>query len=224
MEPIYAALVGRATVALAGHSHNYQRFKPNRGITPLVVGTGGRASDAVNESDARLAAVNDTQFGALRLRLGDQRLDYEFISTSGARLDSGTIGCERGAAPAPAPPMPPPSPSPTNDPASARIARPADNRTYTPRLSRFSGTSANAATRVRVTPVRGGRPCRWFDGRRFVKRSCATRRSLAASGLSAWRFDLPTARALPRGRYRLTARVRGRDGRSASDTVRFAVR
>jgi hypothetical protein len=42
IEPLWSALAGRAVSVLAGHDHNYQRLRANRGLVQFVAGTGGR--------------------------------------------------------------------------------------------------------------------------------------------------------------------------------------
>ena len=102
-EAFWSALRGRASLALGGHLHNYQRFAPMDGITELVVGTGGenaehdtfvgQADDAVSP-DPRLDAWNDTDFGALKMELEPGRADYEMVKLGGGVLDSGSVACE----------------------------------------------------------------------------------------------------------------------------------
>jgi len=93
IEPAWAELAGRAVALLSGHEHNYQRLTRERGVIQFVVGTGGRPWYGVNEFDSRLEASADTTFGALRLKLEVGRADFEFVTSTGARLDSGSMGC-----------------------------------------------------------------------------------------------------------------------------------
>lgn len=82
------------------HDHDYQRFKPVRGITQLVVGGGERRPlDLVNRSDPRLAFADDTHLGALRLGLADGRATYDLIDSGGIRRDAGSVRCLSHAAP-----------------------------------------------------------------------------------------------------------------------------
>ena len=208
-EPFYGSLVGRAALVLTGHDHNYQRFRPIRGITQFIVGTGGvRPLHAVNEGDPRLASSNETTLGALRIVLRPDGADYEFVDTGGARHDRGSVDC---------------IPHGTAAPPSVAIASPRPRR-YSRRLRRLRGTSTGAVAPVRLRLLRRTRGrCSAFDGSRFRRSSCASRRAFDAAGLERWSFDLP-ARALRRGRYSLTALVAAADGRSASARVRFRVR
>jgi PKD repeat protein len=104
LEPVIDQLSGRGVLLLSGHHHNYQRFKPERGVTQLVVGTGGHSFHQVNEADARLVRSTEVEDGALRMTLNTGRLDYEFVTTQGARLDSGSIPCTPHSAPENQPP------------------------------------------------------------------------------------------------------------------------
>jgi hypothetical protein len=97
IEPIRRALTGRATVLLAGHDHNMQRFRPVNGLTQLISGAGGHELYDVNERDPRLLFANDTQYGALRLVLRGNRANASFISVEGTVLDRSRHRCRRGA-------------------------------------------------------------------------------------------------------------------------------
>jgi hypothetical protein len=96
LAPAWKLLRGKAVAVLSGHDHNYQRMRPENGLTQFVVGTGGRLLYPVEESHWRLAASNDESFGALRLDLGERRADYAFISVDGRREDAGSLTCSRG--------------------------------------------------------------------------------------------------------------------------------
>jgi hypothetical protein len=95
--PVWGSLAGRASIVLTGHDHGYQRFRPINGITNWVVGTGGHGLTGVNGSDSRLAAYNETQYGALRLTLTKTRAEFAFVNSSGGVLDSGSVGCDPSA-------------------------------------------------------------------------------------------------------------------------------
>jgi hypothetical protein len=99
LAPVWGLLAGRASIVLTGHDHNYQRLKPIDGITNWVVGSGGHGHTGVDAGDARLAAQNTTDYGALRLDLSSGRTDYAFVNSARATLDSGAVGCDRTRAP-----------------------------------------------------------------------------------------------------------------------------
>ncbi len=88
----------------------------------------------------------------------------------------------------------------------------------------LSGRQSSAAGHVRLTLLRrAGKRCSTFDGRKFVRSSCRSRRSFAAGKLTRgrWIFRLPID--LSRGSYRLTALARAANGRLAAQSVRFSV-
>jgi hypothetical protein len=93
LEPIWAALRGRAAVVLGGHDHDLQRMRPIGGTVQLVSGAGGRALYAVDESDRRLAFSDDEHFGAYRLSLYPDRVEAVARSAGGRELDRTTISC-----------------------------------------------------------------------------------------------------------------------------------
>jgi hypothetical protein len=94
MAPIWNALRGRSVIAIAGHDHDMQRFKPIGGITQFVSGAGGRSLYDVGD-DSRLAFANDSDYGALRLTLRPGRARHAFVAADGRVLDRGTIRCRR---------------------------------------------------------------------------------------------------------------------------------
>ena len=208
LEPAWQAMSGRAIALLSGHDHNYQRFAPRNGITQLVVGTGGRERYPVNNSDPRLRFATDDHFGALRMGLGRGTARFEFVTIDGARLDSSSVGCR------------------PHGRATLAVIRPVNGLSYARGLRTLRGRAYSARGPVRLTLVRaaGGSRCAAFTGLRFRASSCGTRRSFPARGVSRWDYRLSRGEALRSGRYRLTARVRGLDGRVASRTVRFRVR
>jgi calcineurin-like phosphoesterase family protein len=87
-----------ADIVLNGHEHNYQRYAkqdpagqaaPN-GIREFVVGTGGKSHyGLLDVKDANYEFGNTTDFGVLRLRLGEDSYSWEFVALNGVVLDSG---------------------------------------------------------------------------------------------------------------------------------------
>lgn len=212
-EPFWRALQGRAVVALAGHEHNYQRLRAERGILPLIAGTGGRKLSGVNTSHHRLVAYDVRHHGAVRMRLSSGRLRYEFVTTGGAVTDRGSLSCRPHSSAAGDPPRP-----------TVTIRTPVSGRAYSRRLRRFSGRSSRATSAPRLTLVRrlGRGRCVAFDGRRFRRASCRTRRSFRARGSARWSYRLPAR--LARGSYKLAARVTAEDGARGIDVARFRIR
>ncbi len=68
-----------------------------QGVTSFIVGTGGHGTQSITtRSDSRRLA-GSTSSGALKLRLYPDRAVYEFITTTGAVVDSGSVSCSAGA-------------------------------------------------------------------------------------------------------------------------------
>lgn len=88
-------------VIITGHDHDYERFalqdsegRPNpKGAREFVVGTGGMYLNdfqrIVSNSEVRIPSVH----GILKLELNRNSYSWQFISTGGAVLDSGTGEC-----------------------------------------------------------------------------------------------------------------------------------
>ena len=91
-------------VVLNGHDHDYQRWKPLNGsgvldtvngITEFVAGGGGHGTqNFTTSSPLVMQSFTGTQaFGALRMVLNPGGMDFQYINTSGAVIDSGAIPC-----------------------------------------------------------------------------------------------------------------------------------
>jgi hypothetical protein len=106
MEPIWSLLAKHGVdIVLNGHDHGYQRWEPldgagnvdlQDGITEFVAGGGGHGIQPFISSDDRVVVGNDKSpdaFGALRFVLNAGGATFEYVNTSGAILDSGTITC-----------------------------------------------------------------------------------------------------------------------------------
>jgi hypothetical protein len=81
-----------------GHEHNYQRYgkqdpagqAAEDGIREFVVGTGGKSHyGLLEEKESNFEFGNETDFGVLRLHLGDDAYSWEFVSVDGVVLDAG---------------------------------------------------------------------------------------------------------------------------------------
>jgi acid phosphatase type 7 len=101
--PLWKALWdANADVVLAGHDHNYQRYRPlnpagmadsARGIRQFVVGTGGRSRYALRP-DSRRVAGTDSVYGVLKLTLHPASFDFTFVPEAGQTYsDSGKVAC-----------------------------------------------------------------------------------------------------------------------------------
>jgi acid phosphatase type 7 len=92
----------RADVVLAGHDHNYQRYRRmnklgapdgRRGIRSFVVGTGGAFPHSLRPDPRRQAAKAGT-WGILRLTLHPGRYAWRFLPVAGGRYsDAGSGKC-----------------------------------------------------------------------------------------------------------------------------------
>jgi acid phosphatase type 7 len=103
-QPIWQALYDyNADLVLGGHEHNYERFAPQtptgaadpvRGIREFVVGTGGGSHYAGHRAIATSQVFDGATFGVLRLTLGPDSYDWEFVPVPGGRFtDRGTGVC-----------------------------------------------------------------------------------------------------------------------------------
>ncbi len=95
LAPIWKALAGRARLAIAGHDHDMQRFRPVGGVVQLVSGAGGHALRPVDEQDPRLAFAAEARPGALRLGLRPGRARLSFVAADGTTLDRSTLRCRQ---------------------------------------------------------------------------------------------------------------------------------
>jgi hypothetical protein len=103
MLPIWRLLYDRGVdVVLAGHDHNYQRFAAldgdlrrdsRRGIRQFIIGTGGAPLYEVAAASAD-AEVRGSGWGVLKLSLGPDYYDWQFLPVAGHALsDSGRDVC-----------------------------------------------------------------------------------------------------------------------------------
>ena len=95
LQGIFSELEGHATIVLAGHDHDMQRFHPVGGITQYVDGAGGRDLYPVNRGDPRLAFADDTHHGALRIKLRPGRAVLTFVAEDGETLDRSVVNCRQ---------------------------------------------------------------------------------------------------------------------------------
>jgi len=97
--PLWKALQGKASLVVNGHSHNYQRFLPRRGLVEVIAGTGGRPvyGEPAARKDPMLAAAH-FKHGALRLRLRKGEAGLAFFEVGGKVLDRASVGCRLGDA------------------------------------------------------------------------------------------------------------------------------
>lgn len=98
-DALYAA---GADLVLNGHDHDYERFVPQdpsgqaddaRGITEIVVGTGGGRLRPFRQPPVTSAARSSDAYGVLQLALRADGWSYRFVDTAGAVRDEGTGSC-----------------------------------------------------------------------------------------------------------------------------------
>jgi Calcineurin-like phosphoesterase len=95
LNPLWGRLAGHARIVLAGHDHNLQRHRPQRGLAQYVVGAGGRGTYGLHRSPT-LAWGRDDVEGALRMVLRPGRALLEFRAPGGRLLDRSRATCSPG--------------------------------------------------------------------------------------------------------------------------------
>jgi hypothetical protein len=109
---LWGQLVGpsyKADVIVNAHSHVYERWdnllnsgakgtvSPTgipTGITEFVAGEGGNVlAQTWNSNDSRSNFRDNTHWGALKLTLFPDHVDYQYFAIPGTLLDSGSIKC-----------------------------------------------------------------------------------------------------------------------------------
>ena len=109
VEPLWQLLYrARADLVLNGHSHNYERWKPqdpdgtydaDRGIREFIVGTGGASHYALQsgQQPANLAKAQADAFGVLRVTLLPAGYTWEWVGAAGqpdfADTKTKTVSC-----------------------------------------------------------------------------------------------------------------------------------
>lgn len=96
-----AAYAAKVDLALAGHDHDYERFKRRDGdnhaeadgIPSFVIGTGGQELRPLGTRRAGSAYVLTNHYGVLRLSLGAGNFSYSFLGIDGKSYDGGTRNC-----------------------------------------------------------------------------------------------------------------------------------
>src|SRR4051794_36373132 len=108
-DPLVQALYDSGTdLMLVGHAHDYERFAPQdpdgtpdtaRGITQIIVGTGGRSEVAFAPQAEPNSIVRKTgTYGVLRLNMHSGFYDYKFLPIAGQTwTDSGAGTCHNAS-------------------------------------------------------------------------------------------------------------------------------
>jgi predicted phosphodiesterase len=78
-------------VVFAGHEHIYERLKPQKGITHFVAGSGGQLRKGDAHIGATTAVAFDQDQTFILVEIGEQQIDFQTISRTGATVDSGVI-------------------------------------------------------------------------------------------------------------------------------------
>jgi predicted MPP superfamily phosphohydrolase len=80
------------TVVFTGHDHDYERTKPQNGITYFVVGSGGKLrSDGIDPDSGITAKGFDTDRAFLVAEIDGDQMYFNAISRRGQVVDSGVI-------------------------------------------------------------------------------------------------------------------------------------
>ena len=95
------AIKHRADVALGGHDHVYERFRPmnahgsvaRRGPASFVSGTGGMDLTSFGARATGSVVRHNSAAGVLALKLGKRRYAWEYKTIAGDVLDSGIRDC-----------------------------------------------------------------------------------------------------------------------------------
>ena len=105
VDPLIQAMYdNNVDLMLVGHSHTYERFAPQnpqsvrddaRGITEILVGSGGRDFSGFSTPLANSLIRNNNTYGVLKATLHARSADFQFLPdrTSGLFTDSGTVNC-----------------------------------------------------------------------------------------------------------------------------------
>lgn len=86
---------------LTAHDHIYERFSPlnsegredDAGTVQFVVGTGGSSLRPVRQQQPSSRVLRNDSFGVLELSLLTDELQWRFLSTNGAQVDTGSLRC-----------------------------------------------------------------------------------------------------------------------------------
>jgi hypothetical protein len=90
MVALWSAFLGRPTIVLNGHEHNYERFARRHDIREFVVGTGGSSTYPFRRKPARGSARRIAHTpGALRLHLMTGSYTWSFRNVSDKLIDTG---------------------------------------------------------------------------------------------------------------------------------------
>jgi hypothetical protein len=104
VRPLWQVAVNHhADLALAGHDHEYERFRAmdanghisRTGLVSFVVGTGGKDLYSKGATHVGSVVFDSRHFGVLALRLRPRGYAWRFKTISGSTVDSGAHSCHR---------------------------------------------------------------------------------------------------------------------------------
>ena len=95
------AIRHHADLALAGHDHDYERFKAmdadghvtSTGLVSFVVGTGGKSLYDEGQPDEGSVLFYNDRAGVLDLKLGPKSFGWRFRNVDGKTIDAGVQRC-----------------------------------------------------------------------------------------------------------------------------------
>ena len=89
IEPIFEA--HGVELVLSGHEHFYERFKPQKGITYIVLGSSGQ----LRPHDLRPSQTADKEFDSdqvfLAVEIAGDQLNFQTFTRTGASVDAGSL-------------------------------------------------------------------------------------------------------------------------------------
>jgi hypothetical protein len=100
--PLWQVAVNHhADLALAGHDHEYERFRAmdatghldRRGLVSFVAGTGGKDLYSKGATHVGSVKFDSHHFGVLALRLGARGFAFRFTTIAGRTVDAGVHRC-----------------------------------------------------------------------------------------------------------------------------------
>jgi 3',5'-cyclic AMP phosphodiesterase CpdA len=78
-------------LVLSGHDHHYERFKPQKGVTYFVAGSGGKLRSGGVDSAPETAVAFAQEQAFMLVQVAGDELSFRAISRTGKVIDSGVI-------------------------------------------------------------------------------------------------------------------------------------
>ena len=89
LEPLFVQ--HGVNVVLAGHEHNYERIKPQHGVSYFTLGSAGSVRVGTVRPTALTAASFDTDGAFMLVEVAKDELFFQVISRAGATVDHGSL-------------------------------------------------------------------------------------------------------------------------------------